>query len=992
LFSSCAVLTSLGTVSAPRGPEAVLVTAVAEKRVVSPNLVGRSDELDLLVRALSDPPAVVVVDGEAGIGKTRLVAELSSRPELGGRRMIGGGCRHVREPFPLGPLIDALRGVGDDLAGADLSPLTGTLRPLIPELANTLPVAPEPLEERLAERHRVFRALVEILGSLGAAVLVLEDLHWADEQTIDFIGYLLGDMPAKLAVVLTFRSEEAQPRVRALAARVPDSIDRAHLALRPLDANKTGALAAAILGTDRVSSEFAGYLHERTSGLPFAIEELLALLRSRGTLVPRGGGWARRELDALDVPTGIRDSVLERVSRLSDDARGIAEAAAVLQTPMRVSVLVGTSALLAPAVRGGLTAALESGVLTEHGEAVGFRHLLAAQAVYDDIPISRRLDLHARAAAVLERQDPVPVGQLAHHLRHADRMAEWVEAAEQAADQAVALGDDEEAARVLEDVLRHGPLDTERRGRFAVKLARVALEAGRGGELLNLLTGLLADGRFPRSVRGELRFRVALLVARTGGDGVELYRLFADAVKELTDRPDLQAWAMVCLGMPTTPGIPLSDNVAWLHRSLEIVPSIQDPALEVFLLGKVAMVLVAIGDAEWRRIADRIVARSGGEPHQPREVSAYCSTALEACYAGHHVVSARLLDTAGKGAASGGSGRTQLNVRSIRILLDYCAGRWEHLDHEVQDLLDELDEMPRHRTYVEVVAGCIAHAHGRLDEAKQLLVEAVDRGEALGESDLAPMAVAALVRVLTARGEHDAALARVDRFAATVHIQGIWAVTARMLPEFTRTLVSAGRASEAAALLDRFADELGRLDAPLAPAAISHARGLLNADAQRWTEAAQHLLAAADRYEPLPCPYEAARAREEAAACLAAVGDARAKDLLQTATTTYLRLGATWDLARAARRAREHGIEVRRPRRGGRTSYGNELSPRERQVAELAASGHTNKEIAQRLFLAPRTVDTHLSAIRRKLGVHSRAAITGRLDEDAVRVGGNKTT
>jgi DNA-binding CsgD family transcriptional regulator len=493
-------------------------------------------------------------------------------------------------------------------------------------------------------------------------------------------------------------------------------------------------------------------------------------------------------------------------------------------------------------------------------------------------------------------------------------------------------------------------------------------------------------------VRGELRFRVALLVARTGGDVVKLYQLFAEAVDELTDRPDLQAWAMVCLGMPTTPGMPLADNVAWLHRSLEIVPAIQDPAVEVFLLGKVAMVLVAIGDAEWRHIADRIVARSGGAPHQPREVSAYCSTALEACYAGHHAVSARLLDAAEKGAASGESRRTQLNVRSIRTLLDYCAGRWEHLHDEAADLLDELDEMPRHHTYVQVVAGCIAHAHGRLDDAKQLLVEAVDRVEALGESDLAPMSVAALVRVLTALGEHDAALARVDSLVGAVQVQGIWAVTARVLPEFTQTLVSAGRTSDAAALLDRFADELGRLDSPLAPAVVSHARGLLDAAAQRWDEAAQQLLTAADLYEPLSCPYEAARVREEAAVCLAAVGDARAKDLLQSATTTYHRLGATWDWGRAALRAREHGIEVRRPRRGGRASYGNELSPRELQVAELAALGHTNKEIAQRLFLAPRTVDTHLGAIRRKLGVHSRAAITRRIYEDASRSGLDKTT
>jgi DNA-binding CsgD family transcriptional regulator len=167
---------------------------------------------------------------------------------------------------------------------------------------------------------------------------------------------------------------------------------------------------------------------------------------------------------------------------------------------------------------------------------------------------------------------------------------------------------------------------------------------------------------------------------------------------------------------------------------------------------------------------------------------------------------------------------------------------------------------------------------------------------------------------------------------------------------------------------------------------------LLAAATQRWDEAAQQLLTAADRYEPLSCLYEAARVREEAAVCLAAVGDARAKDLLQSATTSYERLGATWDWGRAAQRAREHGIEVRRPQRGGRTSYGNELSPRELQVAELAALGHTNKEIAQRLFLAPRTVDTHLGAIRRKLGVRSRAAITRRLSEGAARSSVGKST
>jgi DNA-binding CsgD family transcriptional regulator len=306
--------------------------------------------------------------------------------------------------------------------------------------------------------------------------------------------------------------------------------------------------------------------------------------------------------------------------------------------------------------------------------------------------------------------------------------------------------------------------------------------------------------------------------------------------------------------------------------------------------------------------------------------------------------------------------------------------------------MDELDEMPRHRTYVEVVAGCLALAHGELDEAKRLLVDAVHWVDVLGESDLLPMSVAALTRVLTATGHDADAVAAADRFVQAAATKGTWAVTARILPDLTQTLVSAGRTSEAAGLLDACADELSRLDAPLAPAALSHARGVLDAAAKRWTEGAKRLLAAADRYESLACPYEAARAREEAAACLFATADPRAGEHLESATATYQRLGATQDWSRAARLAREHGLDVRMPWRGGRRSYGDRLSPRELEVAELAALGHTNKEIAERLFLAPRTVDTHLGAVRRKLGVRTRAAIAGRLADHPSAGRSRKTT
>ncbi|MFC7584986.1 hypothetical protein ACFQYP_15525 [Nonomuraea antimicrobica] len=228
-------------------------------------------------------------------------------------------------------------------------------------------------------------------------------------------------------------------------------------------------MASAILGADEVTAEFAEHLCVRASGLPLAVQELLALLRARGTLIRWEGGWARRALDELDVPSGVRVSVQERVARLSGGAREVAERAAVLQVPVPVG-------LLAAGDTEAFDELLGSGLLAESDGLVGFRHVLAAQAVHEAIPLGRRQALHADAADTVRRLRPVPLGRLAHHLRQAGRAGQWAEAAVEAADQAVRLGDDAEAARLLEDVLRHTDPPPARRAELTVKLGWAALE------------------------------------------------------------------------------------------------------------------------------------------------------------------------------------------------------------------------------------------------------------------------------------------------------------------------------------------------------------------------------------------------------------------------------------------------------------------------------------------------------------------------------------
>ncbi|MFE0512030.1 AAA family ATPase [Streptomyces sp. NPDC058964] len=173
--------------------------------MVTPRSVGRGTELRELLGALAHPPAVVPVEGEAGIGKSRLLREMLDVPEVGGRRALVTACQPSRNALPLAPIVDALQQVGPDLAGIELSPLAGTLRPPFPEWATELPAAPEPITDSGAARHRLIRALAELLDQLGVEVLVVEDVHWADDATVDFLLFIAFRLAGRISVVLSYR-------------------------------------------------------------------------------------------------------------------------------------------------------------------------------------------------------------------------------------------------------------------------------------------------------------------------------------------------------------------------------------------------------------------------------------------------------------------------------------------------------------------------------------------------------------------------------------------------------------------------------------------------------------------------------------------------------------------------------------------------------------------------------------------------------------------
>jgi predicted ATPase len=299
-------------------------------RLISPVLIGRAGELAQLHAVTRRPPAVVVIEGEAGVGKTRLIRDWLAEPTPSTVTQLVGHCSPLREPLPFGPVIDALAGAAPRMPDpAQLSPVTGALRPLLPELADRLPPALEPLGSRRQERHRIFRGVRDLLTGLGPAILVLEDLHWVDSGTQELLRFLADRPPERLSLVLTYRREDlTDPSAPAPVVPAGSGTSRLRLALRPLDLDQVAQLAAAVHGGE-VSAGFARYLYERTMGIPLAVEETLALLSDGLRQVRRLSVAEGRPIQwssgpgqgGPEAPSALRDVILERVSRLGRSAR-----------------------------------------------------------------------------------------------------------------------------------------------------------------------------------------------------------------------------------------------------------------------------------------------------------------------------------------------------------------------------------------------------------------------------------------------------------------------------------------------------------------------------------------------------------------------------------------------------------------------------------------------------------------------------------------------
>ena len=486
--------------------------------------VGRAEELARMLDALDAARAgqrrVVLVEGEAGIGKTRLVAEALRAAAVDPRLVLRGRCDD-EVPIPYQPFTEAIdRYVVaadlDDLrrhlawGGAELSQLVVSLMQRLPELA-------EQREDVEGERSRLFEAVATFLRSLatsGTVVLVIDDLHWANRASLLLLRHLVRSLvDTSLLVVATMRDDE--PRDPALAetlARLRREPGVERISLRGLDEE-----AIAVLVCDEIAPltpekmlTFAMRLRHETGGNPLFLDERLRQLVEIGPDADVG----------MAVPEGVKEVVADRFRRLSDGAQRLLRAAAVLGPEVDVGNLQQLLSWDEDALLEALDEVSAARFLADAPGAFGrchFPHALLRAAVYEGMGAVRRARLHAGAAEVLLRVEPRNPSELARHLVLAGRPAAAADHALEAARFALEAYDDEGAVQLVELALAHIPADDGRRLGALLALGTALRRANRQVQAASVFLDAAALARSTSAAEGLAEAALGLFAGATHG-------------------------------------------------------------------------------------------------------------------------------------------------------------------------------------------------------------------------------------------------------------------------------------------------------------------------------------------------------------------------------------------------------------------------------------------------------------------------------------------
>ena len=552
----------------------------AELRTRSePSLVGRHQELGELLRIWArasgsdaEPaayptwrsPRIVCLVGEAGIGKSRLAAELARRAHDSGGVVLAG--RAPREALiPYQPVLEALRHyfagvpVGDLRAavsewGGELSRLVPELRRRVPDLAPAGPDQPE------TERYRLFEAVVGLLGAISSKapiLLVLDDLQWADRPTLLLLRHLARAIqPARLLTLIAYRSETPEGGLADVIVDLRRDGLITQLEIGGLGERETAQLVRMRAG-EAPSSVLARELHAITEGNPFFVEEIVRLLLGAEVHVRDATG---SDLRRIGLPEGVKEMIALRLARLAPETMELLRVAAVIGRDFDPELVEQLVQLDEEQFLASLEEALDAGLLLEPSANPGrysFSHALIPEALYEGMSAQRRARIHARVGEALERRPNAAVGELALHFTRAASPADAEKAidyATTAGRQAAAVQAHEDAAehfsRALQVLTRFHPDAVERRCELLLLVGEARLRAGE-----------------------QLAARAALMEAATLaiqlGDSARLTRAVIGASQRYVQQPgvvDAELIELLNRALEMTAGEETVDRVTLLSR------------------------------------------------------------------------------------------------------------------------------------------------------------------------------------------------------------------------------------------------------------------------------------------------------------------------------------------------------------------------------------------------------------------------------------------
>ncbi|SEE95522.1 regulatory protein, luxR family [Streptomyces sp. 3213] len=962
--------------------------------VAAAPLIGRDEEVarlaGVLERARAGTAGAVLIAGDAGVGKTRVLDELAGRAADAGMTVLTGHCVDLGDVgLPYLPFTEILGALaGDDRFAAALA-----AHPAVDRLLGAGTDAARDAGGRL----RLFEGIAGLLADLSdiaPLLLVLEDLHWADQSSRDLLRFLLsrgilqrpaGGAPThRLAVFASYRADDLHRRhpLRPLLAelvRLP-AVER--LELRPMGDAEVARLVRA-LRTGPVPDGTVRRIVERAEGNAFYAEELLAAT----------------DMEAGGVPSGLADVLLIRFEQLSDTAQQVLRTAAVAGRRVEYDLLRDAVQFPEDELESALREAVERQLLVPgHGDTYSFRHALAREAVYADLLPGERSRLHGSFARLLAgRGHPAEsAAERAHHYRESHDLAEALAASLEAADHAQRVGAPAEELRHLEtalDLWRSVDPAARPSGEgidsvaLTLRASAAAAHAGDTHRAVSLTRSALAG--IGQDTDAELAARVRYTLAGNLMNVDSLTAAFAyssEALAMIPAEPPSPTWVWAAATHVLTARQVGEDEIA-----LRVARQALRTAEELQLVDARADLLISLATLEkgGRRTKEgrerltqaRELARQAG--HAPVEMRALFHLAIGNFESGHLEEALPWLTEGLDRARRAGllSSPYPLEMRYLQLLVLYTLGRWDECEKAATS---DAKVLPRMGGFTMGPALYVALARGDLkaaDRARALLegpfdwmaamvagIVLTDAGGSRDEPEAAVEAMRSTVAALTDDSGRRPdltvrlaalALAPVADRAAALRLTGDeagvrhWTETATELVELARAVAQEG---------DGHRPQGPEGMAWLARAEAEWTRATTGSDAAAW-EKAVTAFDYGDVYEQARCQFRFAEAllaadrREEAAA------QARA------ARETAIRLGAAPLLARL-------DTLVRRGRLGDPVADGGErpspLTAREQDVLRLLALGRSNRQIGEELFITGKTASVHVSNILAKLGAASR--------------------